>query len=328
MGKKLKKQALFDKAIIEYIFGIEDFGKKDKVKARFVKKVNNKYMKTPENKFNLTYSILHKLKILRNNQLNPKYNKVYEIKDIGIIIDGLVFKIQEYRNDIDIMSTDMKKTLTSEDSREDIIYMKNKHYDGNHIDLTESSIKEWLNRLIVDEKIEVEKRVEEMNVRKKHFTKKNFTEKNKAKSIPQDDRNYIDNIEREKITLLVLKGVLKYLLNTSGKKLLNKKTIKDEVLRYYPDSEIIKDNTNTIGGIVRNIIIILKAVDLINKDDEEFPYSVKNVDDEIYRISLATKVEMISSLIPSLQNVKDMSDEDIANIFKIFNYSHTKPQTT
>ena len=378
--------------VIEELFSNENIKKRSLKKKLCTKK-------TQRNSFDLIFKDLKNLNIISENDiLNPKYIKVYKIKDDkkSILANSMASNFQEYQNEIIKFEEILKNEFLSdyytsyENIYDDFIDLKNELYISSFqlVNLLIKNINSLLNKHkdiknIKNQeirkyirKIEIELRLRDfltlLNNQKEDFAniqriidanyellkkivlenknpigeqhdydyQKTYSRLDKTKIKP--DSEYSMVVETIKIPYIeyTFKGVLIRILQENMQFIDN-----DDIYGVIASIESkyqIEFNKRTKKNIVSKIVPILYLLGLIidetkkPKEKSHIPnmdfdkiqnkprYKVVEIKEKKYRISLASKVETIQNIVPSISNFKalekSLSAQDIEDIKKLFNY--------
>ena len=378
--------------VIEELFSDENIKKRSLKKKLCTKK-------TQRNSFDLIFKDLKNLNIISENDiLNPKYIKVYKIKDDkkSILANSMASNFQEYQNEIIKFEEILKNEFLSdyytsyENIYDDFIDLKNELYISSFqlVNLLIKNINSLLNKHkdiknIKNQeirkyirKIEIELRLRDfltlLNNQKEDFAniqriidanyellkkivlenknpigeqhdydyQKTYSRLDKTKIKP--DSEYSMVVETIKIPYIeyTFKGVLIRILQENMQFIDN-----DDIYGVIASIESkyqIEFNKRTKKNIVSKIVPILYLLGLIidetkkPKEKSHIPnmdfdkiqnkprYKVVEIKEKKYRISLASKVETIQNIVPSISNFKalekSLSAQDIEDIKKLFNY--------
>ena len=378
--------------VIEELFSDENIKKRSLKKKLCTKK-------TQRNSFDLIFKDLKNLNIISENDiLNPKYIKVYKIKDDkkSILANSMASNFQEYQNEIIKFEEILKNEFLSdyytsyENIYDDFIDLKNELYISSFqlVNLLIKNINFLLNKhkdikniknpkiRKYIRKIEIELRLRDfltlLNNQKEDFAniqriidanyellkkivlenknpigeqhdydyQKTYSRLDKTKIKP--DSEYSMVVETIKIPYIeyTFKGVLIRILQENMQFIDN-----DDIYGVIASIESkyqIEFNKRTKKNIVSKIVPILYLLGLIidetkkPKEKSHIPnmdfdkiqnkprYKVVEIKEKKYRISLASKVETIQNIVPSISNFKalekSLSAQDIEDIKKLFNY--------
>lgn len=378
--------------VIEELFSDENIKKRSLKKKLCTKK-------TQRNSFDLIFKDLKNLNIISENDiLNPKYIKVYKIKDDkkSILANSMASNFQEYQNEIikfeEILKNefladyytsyeniyddfvDLKNELYISSFQlvnlliENINFLLNKHKDIKNIKNPkirkyirkieiELRLRDFLTLLnnqkedfaniqrIIDANYELLKKIvlknkDPIGEQEDYDFQKTYSRLDKTKIKP--DSEYSMVVETIKIPYIeyTFKGVLIKILQENMQFIDN-----DDIYGVIASIESkyqIEFNKRTKKNIVSKIVPILYLLGLIidetkkpkkkshipNMDFDKIQnkprYKLVEIKEKKYRISLASKVETIQNIVPSISNFKalekSLSAQDIEDIKKLFNY--------
>lgn len=378
--------------VIEELFSDENIKKRSLKKKLCTKK-------TQRNSFDLIFKDLKNLNIISENDiLNPKYIKVYKIKDDekSILANSMASNFQEYQNEIIKFEEILKNEFLAdyytsyENIYDDFVDLKNELYISSFqlVNLLIKNINFLLNKhkdikniknpkiRKYIRKIEIELRLRDflilLNNQKEDFAniqriidanyellkkivlknkdpigeqedydfQKTYSRLDKTKIKP--DSEYSMVVETIKIPYIeyTFKGVLIRILQENMQFIDN-----DDIYGVIASIELkyqIEFNKRTKKNIVSKIVPILYLLGLIidetkktkkkshipnmdfDKTQNKPRYKLVEIKEKKYRISLASKVETIQNIVPSISNFKalekSLSAQDIEDIKKLFNY--------
>lgn len=375
----------------------EIFSDKNIKKSSLKKKLCTK--KTQRNSFDLIFKDLKNLNIISENDiLNPKYIKVYKIKDDkkSILANSMASNFQEYQNEIIKFEEILKNEFLAdyytsyENIYDDFVDLKNELYISSFqlVNLLIENINFLLNKhkdikniknpkiRKYIRKIEIELRLRDfltlLNNQKEDFANiqriidanyellKKIVLKNKDPIEEQEDYDFqktYSRLDKTKIKpdseySMVVETIKIPYIEYTFKGVLIK--ILQENMQFIDNDDIygviasieskyqIEFNKRTKKNIVSKIVPILYLLGLII-DETEKPkkkshipnmdfdktqnkprYKLVEIKEKKYRISLASKVETIQNIVPSISNFKalekSLSAQDIEDIKKLFNY--------
>lgn len=378
--------------VIEELFSDENIKKRSLKKKLCTKK-------TQRNSFDLIFKDLKNLNIISENDiLNPKYIKVYKIKDDkkSILANSMASNFQEYQNEIIKFEEILKNEFLSdyytsyENIYDDFIDLKNELYISSFqlVNLLIKNINSLLNKhkdikniknpkiRKYIRKIEIELRLRDfltlLNNQKEDFANiqriidanyellKKIVLKNKDPIGEQEDYDFqktYSRLDKTKIkpdseySMVVETIKIPYIEYTFKGVLIR---ILQENMQFIDNDDIygviasieskyqIEFNKRTKKNIVSKIVPILYLLGLIidetkktkkkshipnmdfDKTQNKPRYKLVEIKEKEYRISLASKVETIQNIVPSISNFKalekSLSAQDIEDIKKLFNY--------
>lgn len=378
--------------VIEELFSDENIKKRSLKKKLCTKK-------TQRNSFDLIFKDLKNLNIISENDiLNPKYIKVYKIKDDkkSILANSMASNFQEYQNEIIKFEEILKNEFLAdyytsyENIYDDFVDLKNELYISSFqlVNLLIENINFLLNKhkdikniknpkiRKYIRKIEIELRLRDfltlLNNQKEDFANiqriidanyellKKIVLKNKDPIEEQEDYDFqktYSRLDKTKIkpdseySMVVETIKIPYIEYTFKGVLIR---ILQENMQFIDNDDIygviasieskyqIEFNKRTKKNIVSKIVPILYLLGLIidetkktkkkshipnmdfDKTQNKPRYKLVEIKEKKYRISLASKVETIQNIVPSISNFKalekSLSAQDIEDIKKLFNY--------
>lgn len=378
--------------VIEEIFSDENIKKRSLKKKLCTKK-------TQRNSFDLIFKDLKNLNIISENDiLNPKYIKVYKIKDDkkSILANSMASNFQEYQNEIIKFEEILKNEFLAdyytsyENIYDDFVDLKNELYISSfqlvnllikninfllnkHKDIKnikDQNIRKYIRKIekelklrdfltllnnqkedfaniqrIIDANYELLKKIVLKNKdligeQEDYDFQKTYSRLDKTKIKP--DSEYSMVVETIKIPYIeyTFKGVLIKILQENMEFIDN-----DDIYGVIASIESkyqIEFNKKTKKNTVSKIVPILYLLGLIidetkkpkkkshipnmdfDKTQNKPRYKLVEIKEKKYRISLASKVETIQNIVPSISNFKalekSLSAQDIEDIKKLFNY--------
>ena len=344
--KEISEQTEIDTSVLNELFTNEKLSTgevenlKEYLRDKFVKKENiDKLNGTSNNYFNNTYKYICKLYIIKKDQLNNKYAKVYNINgaELSELVNTILIIFQNFRSR-EIKAQKLSKQNVNDDNKNTINM------------LTKNEAKKLVKKLV---KIEFKK------VFKQHLdkTKKEIKEllerfiNNSDKSVKDDGKDiirYYDPSIPENNRLFFFRVLLARILRSDKQTITYDEIVetfnpcnietkqadeKDNVNATAEEIKINKNKNNIIYDIIK-VLLLLKVLekdkpdkvkDSLDKDDKGVyieRYTIYDFAENDWHMNAETKIDSIAIIVGELTNRTYIFPEDIASALSILDFQN------